>query len=261
MQRLTLTNGVDTPPPKPAGLQVGKFPASGANASAMGAYFFHMITEELRNFIVQGGLTPNEDLFNQMATVLENLTTAIAQGSAKADSALLGYPYGGLLPWPGTTPPRGFIKSNGILLPRSGGGSFPKLTEAVTRAIAGTDTSLLVVTDANWANNPGAFSSGDGVTNYRVPDFRSMILKGTDDGSGVRSTQTGRAVGTYQLDAVKSHGHGVPRGTSEGDNWATTTNGGGWDGNNVPTTVDGGAENLVRNMSVLWCIRAYEVTA
>jgi phage-related tail fiber protein len=48
------------------------------------------------------------------------------------------------------------------------------------------------------------YGLGDGSTTFNVPDFRAQILRGLDAGAGI---DTGRTLGTRQMDMLKSHAH------------------------------------------------------
>lgn len=77
------------------------------------------------------------------------------------------------------SPPTGWIKANGAAISRD--------TYADLFAAIGT-----------------TYGSGDGFTTFNVPDLRGVFVRGLDDGRGIDS---GRAIGTYQADDLKSHGH------------------------------------------------------
>ncbi|MCO7254407.1 phage tail protein [Dickeya oryzae] len=73
------------------------------------------------------------------------------------------------LPWPQATPPAGWLKCNGQAFDKN---AFPKLAQVY----------------------PGGV----------LPDLRGEFIRGWDDGRGV---DAGRAVGSNQSDAFKSHSH------------------------------------------------------
>lgn len=101
---------------------------------------------------------------------------------------LRGIPF----PFPGEVPPPGAIAYDGAELQRA---DFPELWEWAQQYAA-------IVTDAEWhADMWGAFSSGDGVTTFRVPDLRGEVIRGWDAGRGV---DPGRALGSLQLDAMQN---------------------------------------------------------
>lgn len=271
MDNIWLSGVSDTAPEYSSEFLSG-YPQAGSSPTEPGPWWFHMITMELYNAIAAGGVTPDGSAVNQLATIIATLVSG--QSTLAASIAALnavGMPYGALLPWPGATPPDGFIKANGALLSRTGTGSYPKLTAAV---LAG---KLKVVTEANWAANPGAYSSGDGSTTLRVPNGRGLMLKGYHDGSGTYTTDTSSALGRYEADGVLSHNHFLFNTDSLTTAALSAAQYAAWQktvGNEEKYTITGSSttptvgmssstgngENTVRNTSVLWCIRAYDPT-
>lgn len=79
----------------------------------------------------------------------------------------------------GATPPVGYLKANGA---------------AVSRTTYG---ALFAAIDLRYG-------LGDGATTFNLPDLRGYFLRGLDDGRGI---DTGRALGSAQDDANKSHTH------------------------------------------------------
>jgi hypothetical protein len=243
---------------KPATLETGFVTNTGAGTNP-GPWWYHMTTEEIVNAIIAGGLTPDNGAVNQLGQVITNVLAAIATTNSNLGNTM---PYGGLLPWPGPVPPPGFIKANGVYLPRSGAGSFPLLTSAVL-----SGTFISPVLDTQWANQPARFSLGNGTTTIRIPDLRGMVLKGYHDGSGSWTTNTSRSLGSYEGDDVKRHQHGgIPRPSKQYNSANSPYDSPMEESQGSPdwyliydrgTLDQGGDENLVRNMSILWCIRAY----
>lgn len=253
MHRIYYADVSQTPPTKPSGGQRG-YPTATPVPTVPGPYWYHMVTEEIISAILAGGVALDEDAVGQLGIVITSLVQS-ANANAQVLQTISGQtmPYGALLPWPGPTPPSGYIKANGILLDRSGQASYPKLTDAVLSG------SLMVTSEANWVNNPGTYTLGDGASTIRIPDGRGLVLKGHHDGSPTRTTNTTRALGSYEGDVVGSHNHAIwgdIRQNFSGGGRLPTAGGEGlesW----VYTEFTGGIENLVRNMSVLWCVRAY----
>lgn len=97
----------------------------------------------------------------------------------------------------GNAAPPGWIKLNGALLNRV---SYPALWQFAQAQ--GT------VSDADWQSGgfSGRFSSGTNGSNFRLPDGRGVFLRSLDDGRGL---DAGRAWGTYQDHANRSHNHTV----------------------------------------------------
>lgn len=99
------------------------------------------------------------------------------------------------------------------------------------------------------------FGSGDGSTTFGLPDLRGEFVRGWDNGRGVDS---GRAHGSAQSDALKSHTHdlSILVGTSDTSRIATTADGGTGDSGHNPTaTATGGAETRPRNIALMYCIK------
>lgn len=122
-----------------------------------------------------------------------------------------------------------------------------------------------------------AFNRGDeGAGNFRLPESRGEFLRGWDHGRGV---DIGRAVGSFQADALKTHFHYLP--TESGGNqvsdpaginpttvlkdnpvdWLARTAGDNPTFNTLgnPRTYSAGAEveTRPRNLAVVWCIKAW----
>lgn len=262
MHRVYALNASSTPPTKPTSLEQG-YPQEGTSATIPGAWWHYMITEELIYAITALGGTPNSSLVNQLGTLLSTLKSLVETSSDLATSLQSNaVPYGTMILWPGKTPPPGFIKANGVLYPRTGTGSYPHLTDAVV-----SGGYLAPVAESIWSANPGAYSLGDGVSTIRVPDWRGLVAKGYHDNSGTYTTDTTSLLGRYEADQILAHTH-LLRGSYDNgsvNNSATYPSGdsatqASWSyllANAVVST--GGTENLVRNVSALWCLKAYDV--
>lgn len=105
------------------------------------------------------------------------------------------------------------------------------------------------------------FNKGDeGAGNFRLPESRGEFLRGWDHGRGINA---GRALGSYELDELKSHAHEYPFRLG----LATAATGGnatvpsnliaGSPSTMPPTSASGGTETRPRNLSVMWCIKAW----
>jgi microcystin-dependent protein len=148
-----------------------------------------------------------------------------ADGSATAPSLV---PPGTIQFYAANTAPLGWVKANGAALSRS--------TYASLFAAIGT-----------------TFGVGDGSTTFDLPDMRGEFPRGWDDGRGIDS---GRAFGSAQADALKSHSHTIAT-------KATVLSGGADEppldstGGAVsyPTSSTGGAETRPRNIALLAIIK------
>lgn len=97
------------------------------------------------------------------------------------------------------------------------------------------------------------YGKGNGVNTFNIPDRRGLFARTLDAGAGVDSEKN-RALGSKQNDEVKAHSHSYTSATASGrsfggdaDAWATNTI--------SNTSIVGGIENLVKNISVYTCIR------
>ncbi len=96
---------------------------------------------------------------------------AVNANEAVAFGQFTGY----VLPFATSTVPNGFLECNGAVLSRT--------TYADLFTVLGT-----------------TYGAGDGTTTFNIPDLRGEFIRGFDNGRGVDS---GRAIGTYQLDDGK----------------------------------------------------------
>lgn len=131
-----------------------------------------------------------------------------------------------------STAPSGWLKANGAAVSR--------VAYAVLFAAIGT-----------------TYGVGDGFNTFNLPDMRGEFARGWDDGRGV---DAGRAMGSGQADAFKSHTHAT--------NWQMADEGGivnnriGSGGPSLesayfqlPTEAAGGSETRPRNVALLACIK------
>lgn len=124
--------------------------------------------------------------------------------------------------------PTGYLKANGAAVSRT--------TYAALFAAIGT-----------------VFGVGDGATTFNLPDLRGEFIRGWDDSRGVDS---GRALGSTQADAFKSHTHVDNTSSVSGGSlnraYANNAN----DSSGTQSTVaTGGAETRPRNVALLACIK------
>lgn len=138
------------------------------------------------------------------------------------------------------TAPNGWIKANGA--------SIDRTTYALLFAAIGT-----------------TFGSGNGSTTFTLPDLRGEWIRSWDDARGVDSS---RSFGSAQGSAVQNHTHTTTNvlqslfgGDGEYDSNAVSNIVGANDfASRSPTTSNpsgGNAENRVRNIALLACIKAF----
>lgn len=266
MKRLFEANASSTPPSFPPGLEEG-YPKDGESGTIPGAWWHYMVTEEIVRAIIAGGLTPAGNNVGQLGQVIQTFKSLL-DGHDSLIAALQAntLPYGTIIPWAGTVAPNGFIKAAGQVLPRSGVGSYPKLTDAVL-----TGGKLSAVVDSAWTSGrKGCFSLGNGVSTLRVPDLRAEFLRGLDDSAGL---DTGRLVGSAQGQYAGYFPWSVT--VDDGDDRATYTyrsiagmtlgDQTVW-GPNLPANTTSGTyfttitpgDARPRNVALLFCIKAYD---
>lgn len=85
MDRIWKSGASGTPPVAPAVPSVGfptqGNPVAGVPATTPGAYWFHMVTEEIRNVILSAGLVPDPSSLGQLAEAILALGTQLATSS------------------------------------------------------------------------------------------------------------------------------------------------------------------------------------
>jgi len=96
-------------------------------------------------------------------------------------SSISSVPTGAVFHFAASTAPSGYLECNGAAISRS--------TYSALFSVVGT-----------------IYGAGDGSTTFNLPDLRGEFIRGYDDGRGVDS---GRAFGSTQSDAYRSHSHGV----------------------------------------------------
>lgn len=140
-------------------------------------------------------------------------------------------------------------ENSGTLLNRA---DYARLWDAVG------DTAI---SDGLWLSDAVSyrsfFSIGNGTTTFRVPDMRSMMLRGLDLGRGLSFTRVGSDAGAYESDVIKSHSHNTnrPRTDAVGSQYEGNQIRNGGDrglyvGDTVAVTTTGGPENLVKNIGL-----------
>lgn len=150
-----------------------------------------------------------------------------AVGNITADTGEISY-------FGSDTPPSGWLKCNGAAISRT------------------TYADLFAIIGETWG-------AGDGSTTFNLPDLRGEFARGWDDGRGIDS---GRAIGSWQNEAFKSHRHDLsariqtqwdPTG---GNNVPGIDSGGGGSTQaDINTSYTGGSETRPRNVAALFMIK------
>ncbi|KPA92709.1 phage-related tail fiber protein [Pseudomonas asplenii] len=261
---------MDYPKSTPSvGLVNGRFvdenPVNGSPGSLIPAVWGNAVTEELLNVVQAGGLEPAEAEHDQLLKAIRTIiqsslppeqirTTLAAYGITDAYTkteveALFknatALPVGAMMAFPKGVVPNGFLEVDGSVQSIA---TYPDLA-----AYLGT-----------------TFNKGDeGAGNFRLPESRGEFLRGWDHGRGV---DAGRGLGTYQLDAFQGHYHDITSSPAGGDaasgtavNTLQGSDGVVMPGEKVTSPKTDGvngsprtsSETRPRNLSVMWCIKAW----
>jgi len=108
-------------------------------------------------------------------------------------------PAGSIAQFPCTTAPSGYLLLNGQIVSRTTYANLWTFAQA----------SGNIVSDASWT--AGQFSTGDGATTFRLPQFGGYFLRSLDNGNGI---DPGRTIGSIQGSANISHTHTASSSTS-----------------------------------------------
>lgn len=168
MDSVFLSSVSGTPPAAPAVPLVG-FPRAGnamtgEKATRPGPYWYHMMTQEVRNVLLAAGLTPDAGDLTQLLQAMRLLFAAPGTGF---------YVYG-------TSAPAGALKANGSPVPVS---TYGRLAEVIYCGDANNPT-------ADWGyrcNDPLNPTTTRSLTGAYIvlPDGRGDFIRGFDDGRGV----------------------------------------------------------------------------
>ncbi len=147
------------------------------------------------------------------------------------------------------TPPAGWLECNGSLVSRE---TYPELW-----AYAQSSGNILA---EDTTANEGHFTVGDGLTTFRLPNPQGTFFRVLDKTRGV-DPDSGRVVGSEQMDAFKSHTHLLGTTTAVlgnavyvlrtqmGSSLLSSTSG---------ITSTGDSETRPRNTAILCCIKAFD---
>jgi len=206
------------------GFPQGGDPATGTPATVPGAFYHYAMAEEMRNVIVNAGLTPNDDELDQFWQAIQTLLIIPP-----------GAPTGSIVIAASSAVPDGHFEADG---------------SAVSRT---TYADL-------FAEIGDSFGAGDGSTTFNIPDLRGEFIRGWDHGAGSDPNAASRAggdtVGSSQNDEIKTHTHNTGLNTLNGaaGTYFTTNHQPGAPAA-VPTGSTGGSETRPRNIAMMFCIK------
>jgi microcystin-dependent protein len=150
-------------------------------------------TGSFQVFIYQGTVGGAPPIPSLLSTVvhIDSVNGAFIAGARTPTVGMLAY-------FVGTTIPSGWLLADGSLVSRT----------AYAALWAYAQNSGNIQTDANWSASSmyGAFSSGDGLTNFRIPDLRGVFIRPWAS-SAVHDA--GRVAGQYQGSVVQNHTHPI----------------------------------------------------
>jgi len=211
-------------------------PAEGIRGTVLEADFLNDLVANLMAVLTAGGVTPVKGDDNNLR---DAILAMIAGGTV---------PVGAIVPFAAAAAPTGYVKANGVLLSRS---TYASLW-------AHAQASGAIVSDATWlAGRPGAWSTGDGSTTFRIPDFRGLFPRGFHDGSGTYDSDTATLLGQYRDSQNKAHTHNLAtNGTGNGNNSNYRLGGSEYSSPYTDVTASsGGVEAYPRHASQLICIK------
>ena len=214
-------------------------------------------------------LVSTKPVFATSAQAQEGTSTSTVISPDTLNDALNGpnWATGMVSPFARSTAPAGWVKANGGTIGNASSG-------ATTRANADTsslfsllwsefdNTALPIQDSSGAASTRGASAAADFAANKRLPihDARGEFIRGLDDSRGVDS---GRALGSAQLDAFQGHKHSTDAYTGDtnrdGGSFSTSATSSASVGNPITDGTNGtprtAAETRPRNLAFLYCIK------
>ncbi|EEO26978.1 phage tail protein [Oxalobacter paraformigenes] len=160
MDRAFLADVSEIPPSPPETPLIGYprngDPASGVRATKPGAWWYHMIEEEILNVIRDAGLTPDPKKVDQLVEAINKRS---------------GVPIGTVEYFAMATPPAGYLKADGAAVGRA---TYPDLFAAI-----GT-----------------TFGAGDGETTFNLPDMIGQFAEGSATPGAVKEAGLPNIIGS-----------------------------------------------------------------
>lgn len=198
---------------------------------------------------VLGSVTPGDEtqLYDAIVALAVDEVTSVAQ-----------MPVGGIIFVAGNAAPTGYLNLIGQEVSR---GTYPELW-------AYANASGNITDETTWAATRNfSFSTGDGSTTFRLPDYRGRFVRVLDQSKGI---DTARGIGTVQAGQNLAHSHknGIADDNAANQAYVYTTTTDDVPGNATRamqsesatvyeqglTSSDGGTETRVNNGAALACI-------
>ena len=186
-------------------------------------------TSATGSFPLPAGTTAQRDGSPAVGTVRFNTSLVQFEGYTGSGWGSLGggLPSGAVQAFAMTAVPTGWLECNGSAVSRT-------IYSALFAAIGTT------------------FGAGDGTTTFNLPDLRGEFVRGWDNGRGVDS---GRTLGSSQVDGYKAHSHAIVGSSGVGGGVAVINGAaGGYSPNNI-TGNSGDSETRPRNVAMMYCIK------
>lgn len=274
VDRVYQRNATAAPPAVPDAPSEG-YPTNGNPAGAIpatipGAYWYHMITESLRNVIVAAGLDPDHEDLGQVVEALQAM--GVGTGQFQNYSSLRTYNTGevargsdgvfyefydrdlngevqGVDPTDSANRPHIWMRWDGV----RPGTVIEWRSETIPEGYIEND---------GWQSAPrkeyrrifAAFGTthgaGDGSTTFGMPEDRGEFKRGWDHGRGV---DAGRSFGSWQADEFRAHSHGTKGDMVDQIAGTTQVIHSTYEPQDGPDTeMAGGDETRPRNNAVIW---------
>lgn len=269
MDRQYAAHTSPTPPDLPESPASG-FPRSssiGQSPTQAGPYWFHMITESLRNVITGAGLTPDAGDLTLLFQSIQAIVSAAAESAVQTGTVAFHRR---------STAPAGWVALAGGTIGSASSGATARAnddTAALFELIwtESDNTAAPIQTSAGAPATRGASAEADFAAGKRLPldDSRGEFLRGLDGGRGVDAS---RVLGSSQAGDIQSHAHtATTNEAAAGVQFAASGIAVGntvYEGNPmyldsaaaahshpVSVTATGGSETRPRNIALLACIK------
>lgn len=195
------------------------------------------------------------DILNTAFGEIDTDLKAVSDVAVAANTASASSRTGALRYFISSSAPTGWVKANGGTVGSAASGGTTRANAdtanlfAMLWALNATDYPI--TTSAGGASTRGASAAADFAANKRLPlpDMRAEFVRGLDDSRGV---DTGRVLGSFAADTLKSHNHTYNSLDNRDGSGGTSTTGN--TGSGQVTGSTGGTETAPRNVAWLACI-------